>query len=163
MFRTCWLTTSFAAACLLTGAGLLSLWDDVGWSGRWAQRRWSMVETDRGNIRIGYAYQSETTARSLGHGVSLGWFGMLAHQSGQNNAGWRYHVVTVPVWLAVGFFLAPPALAFLRGPGKRRGRLKRNECIACGYSMAGNTTGRCSECGASAVAGSVGKKGSPTA
>ncbi len=163
MLRTCWLLTSFAAACLLTGAGLLSLWHDVGWSGRWAERRWSMIETDRSNLQVGYAYRSDTNTQRRRHRFPIGRFGQLAHQSGQGNAGWRYNVVTVPLWLAVTFFLTPPALAFFRGPAKRRGRLKRNECVACGYSLAGSTSERCSECGASVVVGSAGRGAAPTA
>ena len=54
--------------------------------------------------------------------------------------GWLPCVLLVPlaglrVWL------------WLRGPHRRRYRLRHNLCLTCGYNLTGNVSGRCSECG----------------
>ncbi len=44
-------------------------------------------------------------------------------------------------WLAVYLF------AWIGFTRRKRMRMKRGQCLACGYSLVGNTTGKCPECG----------------
>jgi hypothetical protein len=59
---------------------------------------------------------------------------------------------TVSVHFAVLIILAVlfafyPALAFIRGPLRRRRRPRKGLCIKCGYDLTGNESGICPECG----------------
>ena len=54
----------------------------------------------------------------------------------------------IPIWMPLVFLLAVPALAVYRGPILRSWRKRKgNLCLACGYNLKGNVTGKCSECG----------------
>ena len=55
--------------------------------------------------------------------------------------------VRIPLWMPVMLFGAWPAVAFLRGPLRRRRRRKRGECVHCGYNLTGLPEPRCPECG----------------
>ncbi len=57
------------------------------------------------------------------------------------------HALQVPLWLLLPLFAAYPVAAFIRGPLRRRRRRKRGLCVRCGYSLTGNVTGVCPECG----------------
>lgn len=46
-----------------------------------------------------------------------------------------------------------PAAAFCLGPLRRWRRYRRGFCLHCGYNLAGNETGICSECGSDVAAG----------
>jgi hypothetical protein len=52
-----------------------------------------------------------------------------------------------PVWVLPPIFLLYPAIAFVRGPLRRRLRRRRGLCVKCGYSLRGLTEPRCPECG----------------
>lgn len=55
---------------------------------------------------------------------------------------------SLPIWfvlLATGGY---PMWLLFHGPVRRWRRRRRNLCIHCGYNLTGNTTGKCSECGA---------------
>ncbi len=52
-----------------------------------------------------------------------------------------------PVWAASGLLAAYPALALYCGPVQRRRRRRAGACTCCGYSLTGNTSGICPECG----------------
>ena len=59
----------------------------------------------------------------------------------------RYRGFSVPLivyMLALGTY---PALAFVRGPLRRRRRRRAGLCIHCGYDIHGNESGVCPECG----------------
>jgi hypothetical protein len=62
----------------------------------------------------------------------------------------RFARVASPFWLPFVLFAACPTLAFVRGPLRRYRRRRRNQCVACGYSLIGNLSGTCPECGKSA-------------
>ncbi len=62
-------------------------------------------------------------------------------------AGIRVKGTEVPLWFPFVIFSAYPAIAFVRGPLRRRRRRKRGECVACGYDLTGNVSGVCPECG----------------
>ncbi len=61
----------------------------------------------------------------------------------------RMHIraLALPTWLVAVMFSIFPAVAFIRGPLRRRRRRKRGLCISCGYNLTGNESGVCSECG----------------
>ncbi len=58
---------------------------------------------------------------------------------------WTGQALCAAMWLAV---VAAFPLGFSM---RRRWRLRRNQCIACGYRLKGNTTGVCPECGVAAA------------
>lgn len=63
--------------------------------------------------------------------------------------------VATPLWLPALVFALPAAFLWWRdSPGRRRRRaMRRNECVACGYSLAGITPGsECPECGSKSAA-----------
>lgn len=59
-------------------------------------------------------------------------------------------VVIVPHWFVASIFLIPvlPLLLRVRHRSRIRTRLRAGACTACGYSLTGNTSGVCPECGA---------------
>lgn len=59
----------------------------------------------------------------------------------------RAYVLSLPTFAAFTLFAAYPAIAFIRGPLRRRRRRKRGQCLRCAYSLEGNVSGVCPECG----------------
>ncbi len=54
---------------------------------------------------------------------------------------------SLPLYLLFLILAAPPAAAYVRGPLRRRLRIRRGQCPTCGYNLSGLTSGRCPECG----------------
>jgi len=54
----------------------------------------------------------------------------------------------VPIWFGMLVFMLPPLIALWRGPLRRHRRRREGLCPRCGYNLAGNISGRCTECGA---------------
>jgi len=54
----------------------------------------------------------------------------------------------VPIWFGILVFMLPPLFALWRGPLRRRRRHREGLCPRCGYNLAGNISGECTECGA---------------
>ncbi len=63
------------------------------------------------------------------------------------NRGLAGAMIKFPLWAPFLMFCIPPAVAFVQGPLRRYRRRNRNQCIQCGYSLTGNTSGICPECG----------------
>jgi hypothetical protein len=72
------------------------------------------------------------------------WFTFRRGSGGLSGRGWW--IVAAPVWLPA----APCAAIGLWLPLKAWRRRRGGCCVVCGYSLAGNTTGICPECGTSA-------------
>lgn len=51
------------------------------------------------------------------------------------------------LWLPTLLFAIYPFVVFAHRPLRRRRRLRRGLCLTCGYSLAGNVSGVCPECG----------------
>jgi hypothetical protein len=60
--------------------------------------------------------------------------------------------VRVPCWSILMLAAVWPLGDVLRGPLRRRRRRHRGECEQCGYSLRGNVSGVCPECGTAAAA-----------
>lgn len=61
--------------------------------------------------------------------------------------GWQYGELSAPAWLLV-LALGIYPTAHVSVPALRRRRRKtRGECVNCGYSLMGNVSGVCPECG----------------
>jgi len=60
--------------------------------------------------------------------------------------GW-YTRICVPCWVLMVILGPYPIFWFLRGPMRSWHRLRRGQCIKCGYNLTGNTSGVCPECG----------------
>ena len=54
----------------------------------------------------------------------------------------------IPLWMPFILFATYPTIVFIRGPLRRYRRRRKGLCVKCGYNLTGNTTGICSECGA---------------
>lgn len=67
------------------------------------------------------------------------------------------YTVRVPFWLISLGFLSVPLFAFSFLAIYRFWRRRRNQCVTCGYSLEGNVSGVCPECGAKCVRGKYGQ------
>jgi hypothetical protein len=61
---------------------------------------------------------------------------------------WSMRFPIAPPLLLASAFLSYPIAAYIKGPYRRRRRRSRGDCLHCGYSLTGNTSGTCPECGA---------------
>jgi hypothetical protein len=52
-----------------------------------------------------------------------------------------------PIWFLYSLLIGYPILVFLRGPVRRRWRIRRGRCARCSYELRGNESGTCPECG----------------
>jgi hypothetical protein len=141
------LTTFFVTTALTTvGLGIASVWREIGWEGLITDGQWARVIVQAGNVQAVYAHT--TTAQLPRRRVTpmVGSLGVLSFGTGMNNE-WRWVHAVVPVWVVTSVLLFPPALAYVRGPLRRSWRGRRNQCVECGYSLAGNSSGVCPECG----------------
>ena len=64
-----------------------------------------------------------------------------------NSWGYRMIHVRISLWLVAMLSGAYPAVAFVRGPLRRRRRRRRGLCVRCAYDLTGNKSGVCPECG----------------
>ncbi len=55
--------------------------------------------------------------------------------------------ITTPLWFVIVGAGIYPLTAFFRGPARRWVRLRRKACVRCGYSLIGNISRTCPECG----------------
>jgi hypothetical protein len=55
--------------------------------------------------------------------------------------------LVVPLWGPLVLFTIYPAMALIRGPYRRHRRHRKGLCVQCGYSLTGNVSGVCPECG----------------
>ena len=55
--------------------------------------------------------------------------------------------IVFPFWLLTGLLSACGAFPVIRGPAVHTWRRWRGRCVACGYDLTGNRSGRCPECG----------------
>jgi hypothetical protein len=53
----------------------------------------------------------------------------------------------LPFWSVALLSLLYPTVTFLCGPYRRHRRRKKGLCLQCGYSLKGNVSGVCPECG----------------
>lgn len=58
-------------------------------------------------------------------------------------------IVTVPLWMLMLLLMPLPTVKIAMELRQRRQRLRqlRGQCLACGYSLTGNVSGVCPECG----------------
>jgi hypothetical protein len=91
-----------------------------------------------------------------GRVVYAGWqqlgFGAGTESSFYGGVPAVFRRVVVPLWFLVGLTLAWPAHRLV-GWKRRRDRLRRGCCPACGYDLRATTPGECPECGAVAGGG----------
>ena len=63
---------------------------------------------------------------------------------------WFVRGVELPIWFPIVVLATYPTIAFIRGPLRRHRRRRNGQCLRCGYSLEGNVTGVCPECGVTA-------------
>ena len=59
----------------------------------------------------------------------------------------RMYRLMMPMWAVFGLAVIYPVRLFVRGPVTRFRRARHQQCLACGYSLVGNLSGVCPECG----------------
>lgn len=106
---------------------------------------------------LAHQYRSERTLPAEPAQVLTGV--ELPHRASRwlaDDAAWRRRLPTTILWpgVLVNTFLYAAVLAALfLGVGSLRRACRRccERCITCGYSLAGNTSGVCPECGSSVM------------
>jgi hypothetical protein len=151
MIRKVLITLLFLSGTALAACGLATLWTPADWRGLVAEKRWAMFAVDEGNVVVGHAHRTGETCPIRRNYAPLGRFGVIGFTSGCNPNGWRYLYFVLPIWILVTAFFTYPAIAFYRGPVRRWRWRKHNCCTACGYSLMGNISGICPECGGTAT------------
>ncbi len=148
MLRQGFLITSFSLALVICSFGICGIWRDVGWRGLIGETdHYGVLEMVEGNLRVLHARRDGRPYQNFSFDRRIPPIGQLSFGIGNSREGWHYIGLTLPIWLVVVVLLTHPTLAFFFGPIRRRNRRKRNECVRCGYSREGDTTGRCPECG----------------
>ena len=139
-------TLLVTAAFTLVVLGIVNLWRDIGWRGIITEGHWARATLQGGNMQLAYA--RTTSARTDPRRVTplRGPVGVLSFGRGNNNQ-WRWVFVSIPLWMLTGALLMQPTLAYVCGPLRRRLRRRRSQCLSCGYSLTGNSSGTCPECG----------------
>ena len=79
--------------------------------------------------------------------ATQGRFTLSTKVQGLNRLTW----VVFPMWLPTGLLALTLTASMLRGPARVWVRKRRGCCTYCGYSLFGNRTGRCPECGTTAA------------
>jgi hypothetical protein len=76
-------------------------------------------------------------------------FGVEISKARSITAGtwFRVYQVSFPIWYLIVVCSIVPVIAFIRAPLLRSRRRRRNQCVHCGYSLTGNVSGVCPECG----------------
>jgi hypothetical protein len=59
----------------------------------------------------------------------------------------RHVQANLPGWFAVVVLWMYPTFVLVRGPLRKFRRIRRNQCVKCAYSLTGNVSGVCPECG----------------
>jgi len=139
-------TLLLTAACTLVVLGIANLWRDIGCRGLITKGHWARVNLHGGNMELVYARTTAVSSAPRRMTPLRGPVGVLSLGTGNNNR-WRWVFVSIPLWMLTGALLLQPTLAYFRGPVRRRLRLRRSQCLSCGYSLTGNSSGTCPECG----------------
>ena len=80
-------------------------------------------------------------------GVAYGW-SRTVDESRMTAMRVRKRFIRLPLWMPLLLLATYPAIAFIRGPLRRWRRRRKGLCLKCGYSLTGNVSGVCPECGA---------------
>ena len=110
-----------------------------------------LVGIQQGSLRLCYARQVSDDDPWTDWRFGFKNFGIVRQSwvhSSQDKISlqWRYYL-DVPLIVLVLAFAAYPLIAFVRGPLRRYRRGKAGCCQKCGYSLVGNVSGVCPECG----------------
>ena len=144
--RRIYITVLISVAFGLTVLGIVGLWFDLEWAGNITQHHWGRARIQNGNIQFTYAHATVGDYAPRGQTVMRGSFGTLSLRTGKSRR-WRWVATSIPIWMVVSLLFLEPAWAFLRGPARRRRRIRKGECLTCGYPMLGNSAALCPECG----------------
>lgn len=132
----------------LTALGLAALQREIRWAGSVGDTNWLQLRVDEGNLHLLHARQAAEMLPRGRDGITLfrGNFGRLGFYRG-NDRQWRWVSASLPLWLVVGLLVIPSGAGIVRGPLRRRYRLRRGLCLRCGYDVSRCVGERCSECG----------------
>ncbi|HEY3243818.1 MAG TPA: hypothetical protein VGM03_10745 [Phycisphaerae bacterium] len=162
MLRKCIITLMFLPAAAMVWlqlparAGCLYLhWDSTGWhvkrqrdlpatptAARSPAEWW--IRLDR-HVRI----ERQTAPSALPNRLNdlgplgFGTFQITWGASALATVRW----LRISLWIPFGIFAAYPTIVLFRGPLRAARRRRQGLCLGCGYSLRGNTSGVCPECG----------------
>ena len=107
-----------------------------------------MLMYDGGQLRLSLWLAGDPPAATGEGGFERYGFGYRAEINiTPTNKVNRMYRVMMPMWALIAVCAFYPTRAFVRGPVARQRRLRLNQCPPCGYSLVGNTSGVCPECG----------------
>ena len=107
-----------------------------------------MLVFDRGEVRTTCWLATDPPAATYAWTPKRYGFGVEAEVNiTPTNKVNRKYCVIIPIWAMLAVCLFYPTLAFFRGPVTRLRRRALNCCVPCGYSLTGNVSGICPECG----------------
>jgi hypothetical protein len=152
LLKTTSLVCLFVCGLGFTALGLAALKRDVAWGGRVGNENWLQFRVHEGNVYWVLARRIEGERPRGRSGVTLfrGNMGRLGFYRGKDRR-WSWGQAVMPLWLVVGALVIPSGTGIVRGPLRRRYRLRRGLCEKCGYDVSACVGGRCSECGAAFV------------
>jgi hypothetical protein len=58
-----------------------------------------------------------------------------------------FFILACPYWIALVVTVLPVSILIVTSRIRRASRLRKGQCISCGYDLAGNVSGVCPECG----------------
>ncbi len=107
-----------------------------------------MLMFDRGQLRLSLWLAGDPPAATIDAGFERYGFGYEVDVSiTPTNKVNRMYRVMMPMWALIAVCAFYPTLAYMREPVTRLRRRRLNQCPPCGYSLMGNMSGVCPECG----------------
>lgn len=149
MIRRRLVTISIVALHLLVAVWAIAVFKpDTFRYGEYGESVTVMLMLDRGQLRLSLWLASDPPAVTGEGGLERYGFGYRAEVNiTPTNKVNRMYRVMMPMWALIGICTFYPTLAFVRGPVTRLRRRRLNQCPPCGYSLRGNLSGVCPECG----------------
>ncbi|UCC32453.1 MAG: hypothetical protein JSU86_09260 [Phycisphaerales bacterium] len=107
---------------------------------------WLRVAVSRGTLHLNRWNYKASRAPSSQRWRLLGFAFKTGVYRGRQPP-YSFWLLEIPLWCPIVLFTTYPALAFIRGPLRRRWRHHKGLCLKCGYNLTGNVSGVCPECG----------------
>lgn len=149
LFATAAVLVSILLPLLIAGAWIISCFSAVE---KWHSRsRYCMgLKIDNGGVLL--SYDGGSDVRLITPKKFDFWTIHYDSTPLYSRGGWQYARLTFPIWMPFALSCIPPLTILVTRPIARRLRIRRRRrrglCMQCGYSLRGNVSGVCPECGA---------------
>ena len=128
-------------ATIALTSGMLVILTEIAplWWSRWSDESFVQVYVAHGILEVEYGRAEDATSSPTvtTYGFAIGYW----------RARYGAHEFSLRLWPICLLAATYPTLCFTRGPLRRYYRSKRGLCLSCGYSLTGNVSGTCPECG----------------